>query len=1309
MEGSTTVCADNGHNGFTTVTTSKMFPCKITGCDKRFSTPSNRDRHERCVHSSQHRRACPICDSMFARSDTLKVHIAEKHSKIRNFKCSLEGCSASFLRKEHLQIHERSHTQQHPFSCNVCDARFKQRVHLTAHLIRLGPDHLGLRGYQAIQVSPKHRVFAVRVNNDSGVSYRCHVIVPISESDRHFGGEWFCDNAPCLSMRQTLCASEIYARDEVIRSINKQHEIEVSNVRADTESSAATGDHEVQRSQVDHTCRAGVCDFRRIQRMYVCSSSGMMHQCSDMCLTSLDNILSQVEPMELDVAVTRENLSGTHGESNAADPSVPIPETATVTVPGPPKSSSRTCPFRHTCSSSCEVAGDQNNCTWKHRCAVCIECPLQHMCDQALCARTFLGVSSCPRLHACNCPSKGILFCPLRHACSSQCWYTSTVDSMRALCPMHHECVESCASDWTTLPQQIEVNESSTALDNEWGEKDKAYDFVPMCPLTQKPMLHSFLTYTCKHVKAIDLARRPLENEICEIPHLQNQLNISLDRAEITHNRFTQVNELLTTCANSGEFPVVFLSTAPDVRMVKAAEQTLLLFSVFTGCTTWSSKAGRVLVSSNWLKFACRCSVYLEQRRCAHTWVCLLFLRAKGMIVDAQPTASMDSEQQFADDYPEPQVLEPSPVESTSESLAAMASFDELLTHETNAEEEWTQSPSSLKMVAEYMSRHHRYRFEDCTAAVAHARSNGLYPSVYRAQENVCPFCSHGMESVLVSTDATLLVNCTTFMQNCKIFSAVCRECSISILPHGAPSFVFVYNLRKIYAVSFLLEVREHMSYGVSPSVKFHVASTMCRYSANRQDTLAYFSFETVADHSYIPILKELDHHVNVEGDELDGSGGFRTDIVDLTAPFLAQYPFFCVTCSIHPFAIGIDGNYNTSTAMSFFNLPDDCPQLAEIDIEAEWSDIENLIMSNRLRNSKDLFRRISLQSQLPPWFGKHSRVPSNVVRQWHPRGDDFNGSVVGNADALRRTMSRLNISADGLMSQTLQTLLLLMDVAELTTSTTESIAKSKVVERLYSILCISKDFSTVKGRTGGTLDLVCPHQVSYGLAAPIGKESGSNVAGLIAFLKEIPLVILYDAICCCLNKVIDELSMRGIALRLRGAVVSATELKDGLLVSCPDMKRLRIAQMSDFAGEWYRSDLRHTGPSDLEVDMSSDRPEHPVWRSKVLLLLHDRLHGAAHYSMECRTRDMDLVKELKFLTSTSSENNNRRRSARFTGWLTQMHPRLFLFAMRLITHQQNLTINLEMIENMKRMCKEMGPSFKIVVSRWGQLLVQTS
>jgi len=67
------------------------------------------------------------------KSDHLKRHINSTHRKIKTIKCSY--CDMMFSDKYKAKVHERKHTGESPFMCDICSKTFKRKEALDNHAI----------------------------------------------------------------------------------------------------------------------------------------------------------------------------------------------------------------------------------------------------------------------------------------------------------------------------------------------------------------------------------------------------------------------------------------------------------------------------------------------------------------------------------------------------------------------------------------------------------------------------------------------------------------------------------------------------------------------------------------------------------------------------------------------------------------------------------------------------------------------------------------------------------------------------------------------------------------------------------------------------------------------------------------------------------------------------------------------------------------------------------------------------------------------------------------------------------------------
>ncbi|XP_055383645.1 zinc finger protein 43-like isoform X2 [Condylostylus longicornis] len=78
-------------------------PYSCRTCDMKFSSSSNRDRHERRLHTTIRPFQCTYCEKAFSYSDQLKNHI-----RVHTDVC--EKCGSAFKRKSHLSAHSNALT-----------------------------------------------------------------------------------------------------------------------------------------------------------------------------------------------------------------------------------------------------------------------------------------------------------------------------------------------------------------------------------------------------------------------------------------------------------------------------------------------------------------------------------------------------------------------------------------------------------------------------------------------------------------------------------------------------------------------------------------------------------------------------------------------------------------------------------------------------------------------------------------------------------------------------------------------------------------------------------------------------------------------------------------------------------------------------------------------------------------------------------------------------------------------------------------------------------------------------------------------
>lgn len=104
-------------------------------CGKAFRDVYHLNRH-RLSHSDEKPFSCSICQQRFKRKDRMSHHVRSHQGGVEKpYVCP--HCGKAFSRPDHLNSHVRQvHSSERPFKCPTCESSFATKDRLRAHMIR---------------------------------------------------------------------------------------------------------------------------------------------------------------------------------------------------------------------------------------------------------------------------------------------------------------------------------------------------------------------------------------------------------------------------------------------------------------------------------------------------------------------------------------------------------------------------------------------------------------------------------------------------------------------------------------------------------------------------------------------------------------------------------------------------------------------------------------------------------------------------------------------------------------------------------------------------------------------------------------------------------------------------------------------------------------------------------------------------------------------------------------------------------------------------------------------------------------------
>uniref|UniRef100_A0A9J8AML0 MYC-associated zinc finger protein b (purine-binding transcription factor) n=2 Tax=Cyprinus carpio TaxID=7962 RepID=A0A9J8AML0_CYPCA len=163
-------------------------------CGKAFRDVYHLNRH-RLSHSDEKPFSCPICQQRFKRKDRMSHHVRSHQGGVEKpYVC--QHCAKAFSRPDHLNSHVRQvHSSERPFKCPTCESSFATRDRLRAHMIRHEekvPCHICGKLLSAAYITDHMRVHNQSQHHSCHLCNRSFTTLTYLRvhAQKHHGQEW---------------------------------------------------------------------------------------------------------------------------------------------------------------------------------------------------------------------------------------------------------------------------------------------------------------------------------------------------------------------------------------------------------------------------------------------------------------------------------------------------------------------------------------------------------------------------------------------------------------------------------------------------------------------------------------------------------------------------------------------------------------------------------------------------------------------------------------------------------------------------------------------------------------------------------------------------------------------------------------------------------------------------------------------------------------------------------------------------------------------------------------------------------------